>query len=90
MPENLTMSTKARPQLQVIGHRKHGKMTVFKAVITLSLTERQRYRILHRYRHQGDAELIHRLRGSLITLSRECRRRPPESPGRACPSHGHH
>lgn len=63
MPENLIMSTKERQRLQVIGHLKHGKTTVLKAATALGLTERQMYRILHRYHHQGDVGLIHRLRG---------------------------
>jgi len=63
MPENLTMSTKERQRLQVIGHLKHGKTTVLKAAATLGLTERQMYRVLHRYRHQG-REKIHTKSGT--------------------------
>ena len=54
MPEILPMSTKERQRLEVIGHLKHGKTTVVKAAATLGLTKRQMYRILNRYRHQGD------------------------------------
>ena len=63
MPEVLTMSTKERQRLQVISHLRHGKTTVVEAAAALGLTERQMYRILHRYREHGDAGLIHRLRG---------------------------
>ena len=63
MPEILPMSTKERQRLEVIGHLKHGKTTVVKAAATLGLTERQMYRILNRYRHQGDSGLVHQLRG---------------------------
>ena len=55
MPEILPMSRKERQRLEVIGHLKHGKTTVVKAAATLGLTERQMYRILNRYRHQGDS-----------------------------------
>jgi hypothetical protein len=63
MSETLTMSTKERQRLQVIGHLKHGKTTVLKAAAALGLSERQMYRVLGRYRIQGDRGLIHQLRG---------------------------
>jgi transposase len=63
MQEMLTMSTKERQRLQVIGQLKHGKTTVAKAAAALALSERQMYRVLRRYRTQGDAGLLHRLRG---------------------------
>ena len=63
MQEILTMSTKERQRLQLIGHLKHGKTTVAKAAAALGLSERQMYRVLGRYRSQGDRGLIHRLRG---------------------------
>lgn len=63
MPETLTMSTKERQRLQVIGHLMHGKTTVAEAAAALGVTERQMYRILLRYREGGDGGLIHRLRG---------------------------
>ena len=63
MSETLTMSTKERQRLQVLGHLKHGKTTVGKAAAALGLSERQMYRVLGRYRRQGDQGLIHRLRG---------------------------
>ncbi|MDH3252102.1 MAG: ISNCY family transposase [Ignavibacteria bacterium] len=63
MSETLTMSTKERQRLQVLGHLRQGKMTVVKAAAALSLSERQMYRVLARYRTQGDGGLIHRSRG---------------------------
>jgi transposase len=63
MQEILTMSTKERQRLQVIGHLKHGKTTVAKAAAALGVSERQMYRILGRFRHNGDAGLVHQLRG---------------------------
>jgi hypothetical protein len=63
MSETLTMSTKERQRLQIIGHLKHGKTTVLKAAAALGLSERQMYRVLGRYRIQGDRGLIHQLRG---------------------------
>ena len=63
MQEILTMSTKERQRLQVIGHLKHGKTTVTKTAAALGLSESQMYRVLGRYRKQGDEGLLHRLRG---------------------------
>jgi transposase len=63
MQEVLTMSTKERQRLQVIGHLKHGKTTILKAAAALGVSERQMYRILERYRSHGDRGLLHRLRG---------------------------
>lgn len=63
MQEILTMSTKERQRLQVIGTLKHGKTTVATAAAALGLSERQMYRILGRFRDNGDAGLIHQLRG---------------------------
>ena len=63
MSETLTMSTKERQRLQVLGHLKHGKTTVVKAAAALGISERQMYRVLDRYRCQGDPGLIHRSRG---------------------------
>ena len=63
MQEVLTMSTKERQRLQLLGHLKHGKTTVAKAAAALGVSERQMYRVLGRYRSQGDQGLVHRLRG---------------------------
>jgi hypothetical protein len=63
MSETLTMSTKERQRLQVLGELKRGRTTVEKAAAALGVSERQMYRVLARYRRQGDAGLLHRLRG---------------------------
>ncbi len=63
MQEMLTMSTKERQRLQLIGHLKQGKTTVAKVAAALALSERQMYRILGRFQRQGDAGLIHQHRG---------------------------
>jgi transposase len=63
MPEVLTMSVRERQYLQVIGRIKHGDVTVSQAAEILGLSDRQMYRLLLRYRSQGDRGLIHRLRG---------------------------
>lgn len=63
MLEVLTMSTKERRCLQVIGRINHGKLKVAEAAEILRITERQMYRLLVRYRVQGDKGLIHQLRG---------------------------
>ena len=63
MSETLSMSTKERQRLQVLGHLRHGKTTVVKAAAALGLSERQMYRVLERFRREGDRGLIHRSRG---------------------------
>jgi len=63
MQEILTMSTKERQRLQLIGHLKHGRTTVAKTAAALGVSERQMYRILGRFHREGDAGLIHHHRG---------------------------
>ena len=63
MPEVLQMSTTERQRLQIITRIKHGDTTVVGAAESLGITERQMYRLLERYKSQGDQGLIHRLRG---------------------------
>ena len=63
MPEILTMSMSERQRLQVIGRIKHGDSTVAEAAESLGISERQMYRVLWRHRSQGDAGLVHQLRG---------------------------
>jgi len=67
MQEMLTMSTKERQRLQLIGHLKQGKTTVAKVAAALALSERQMYRILGRFQRQGDAGLVHKHRDILRT-----------------------
>lgn len=63
MPEILTMSTKERQRLQAVSQLKAGKTSVAKVAAVLGLSERQMFRVLARYRSQGDRGLVHRLRG---------------------------
>jgi hypothetical protein len=63
MPEILTMSMSERQRLQVVARIKHGDITISEAAGSLRLSERQMYRVLARHKAQGDAGLIHRLRG---------------------------
>jgi transposase-like protein len=60
----LTMSQKERDRLKIVEQICNGKMTVAEAVHILILSERQVYRLLKRYRAEGDMGLIHKLRGS--------------------------
>jgi transposase len=63
MVEILTMSISERQRLQIVARIKHGNITVSEAAQSLGITERQMYRLLARCKAQGDAGLIHRLRG---------------------------
>jgi len=64
MTGTLTMSSKERDRLKVI-HRldEDDQLTMALAAEALHLSERQLYRLLKRYRQQGDAGLVHLLRG---------------------------
>jgi hypothetical protein len=61
--EILTMSTKERQCLQVVGRIKHKNLKVGEAAEILGITERQMYRVLLQYKSKGDRGLIHGLRG---------------------------
>ena len=63
MAETLTMSTKERQRLQVIGRIQHHDTTVSAAAESLQISERQMYRLLRRHKKDGDQGIIHRLRG---------------------------
>jgi len=63
MTETLTMSTKERQRLQVIGRIHHSDTTVAAAAESLQISERQMYRLLRRHKKDGDKGIIHRLRG---------------------------
>lgn len=63
MTETLTMSTKERQRLQVIGRIKHSDTTVAAAAESLQISQRQMYRLLTRHKLDGDRGIIHRLRG---------------------------
>lgn len=57
------MSMKERVRLQAFGRVKRGEMSVAKAAGLLGISERQARRIWARYKRDGDAGLVHRLRG---------------------------
>jgi transposase len=57
------MSQTERDRLKLVGQIHNRQITVGEASRMLSLSERQLYRILRRYRTEGDRGVIHRLRG---------------------------
>jgi transposase len=63
------MSTQEREHLKVISRIEAGELTVAEAAESIHLTERQMYRLLRRYRQEGDRGVIHRLRGRPSNLS---------------------
>ncbi len=67
MVENgvLTMSRQERDRLHLITQLNKGTLTVLDCAKTLALSQRQVYRILSRFRVEGDKGVIHRLRGRL-------------------------
>ena len=60
---HLTMNSKERERLKVIHRITNNELTVANPAKSLSMSERQLYRMLKRYRSVGDAGLIHRQRG---------------------------
>ena len=69
MTETVTMSNCERDHLKVIGRIEAGELTVAEAAESVHITERQMYRLLRRYRQEGDRGLIHRLRGRRSNLA---------------------
>ena len=63
MSDTLQMSKKERDRLHILRSIEKKKMTITEGAEELALSERQLYRILNRYREEGDAGLIRRLRG---------------------------
>jgi transposase len=61
--ERLLMSRKERNRLTVLAHVKAEAMTLREAAEVLCLSYRQVKRVWRRYKEQGDAGLVHRLRG---------------------------
>jgi transposase len=57
------MNSKERERLKVIHRIQNNELTVANAAKSLSISERQVYRLLKRYRASGDAGLIHQQRG---------------------------
>jgi transposase len=69
MTETVTMSTREREHLKAISRIEAGELTVTEAAESVHLTERHLYRLLRRYRDEGDRGLIHRLRGRRSNLA---------------------
>ena len=63
MSEVLTMSHRERDHVTIIRQIHSGRMSVREAAELCKLSQRQLYRLLSRYRAEGDRGLIHRLRG---------------------------
>jgi len=63
MTGTLTMNQKERDRLKVLTQIQQNELSVALAAENLHLSERQLYRLLNRYDEQGDAGLVHRLRG---------------------------
>lgn len=63
MREILTMSSRERKRLEVMSRVATGSVTLAKASEILGVSYRQTKRIAARYKTDGDAGLIHRLRG---------------------------
>jgi len=64
------MSKKERVRLEVLGRVKRGEVSVGQAGRLLRISERQARRIWRRYQQEGDAGLMHRLRGRPSNASR--------------------
>ena len=63
MAELLTMNKQERGYLEVLQRVSRGELTRRTASELLSLSERQIYRLMRRYRTEGDGGVVHRLRG---------------------------
>jgi transposase len=59
----LAMSAKERKRLEVFCRVRDGEVSVAKAAALLAVSERQAWRLKRRYVGEGDAGLVHRLRG---------------------------
>lgn len=70
--ETISMSRKERKRLEAFGRVKAGDLTLVAASGLLGLSYRQAKRAWSRYQSEGDAGLVHRLRG------RASNRQPPE------------
>src|ERR1022692_859430 len=80
--EELRMSLKERIRLEALGRVKRGEVTVVEAAALADVSLRQARRIWKRFKAEGDAGLIHRLRGRLSN-----RRLPPEVRDRVVKRH---
>jgi hypothetical protein len=73
--ETLTMSRKERDRLTIMMGIKQQELTLVAAAEVLAMSYRQTQRVWQRYQREGDAGLVHRLRGrpSLRRLAPELR-----------------
>jgi hypothetical protein len=71
--ETLNMSRKERNRLAIMVQVQHRKLSLGQSADVLRLSYRQIKRVWRRYQQQGDAGLVHRLRGRP-----SARRKPPE------------
>jgi hypothetical protein len=71
--ETLTMSQKERRRVGIMASVKAGELNLVEAAAVLGLCHRQTKRVWRRYRADGDAGLVHRLRGQPGK-----RRKPPQ------------
>src|ERR1035437_2494132 len=76
--ETLTMSRKERDRMTVMTGVKRQELTLVQAGELMAVCYRQSKRIWRRYQADGDAGLVHRLRGQP-----RARRKPPELRARA-------
>jgi transposase len=63
METTLRMSMKERMRLEIFSRVKRGGISLGKAALLARVSRRQAKRIWRRYRLEGDAGLVHRLRG---------------------------
>ena len=61
--ETISMSSKERRRLEVVSRVKSGELSLVKGAELLGISYRQAKRAWSRYQDQGDAGLVHRLRG---------------------------
>ena len=59
------MSQKERKRLKILEQKIGGKLTVKEASEIICVSERQTYRLLNRYKTEGDKGVIHKLRGRI-------------------------
>lgn len=76
------MSVKERVRLESLGRVRRGELTVVEAAELTGLSLRQARRVWKRFKEEGDAGLVHRLRGRLSN-----RRLPPEVRDRVVKRH---
>lgn len=69
MKETLFMSYRETDRLKAISRIEVQELSIADAAETLHISERQMYRVLKRYRIEGERGLIHRLRGRISNVA---------------------